>query len=117
MGDLNFPSAGCWGPAEVYEMRRQETTKGKIGSIVTQELTLLDYTESKLMVQLVKEYTRYQSILDIIFTNNTDIYRNITVEEDFTLSDHSSVLLEIEAVDLEDDDQEQYIYLTEIKNY
>ena len=33
MGDLNFPSAGCWGPAEVYEMRRQETTRNKVESL------------------------------------------------------------------------------------
>ena len=98
-------------------MRRKETTRGQVGSKATQELALLDWTESKIMVQRVKENTRQNQLLNLVFVNNTEIYRNVSVEVNMSYSDHNTVLVQVEAVEVDEETDKDYIYLTTIRNY
>ena len=116
---MNFPDMGSWRPAEIQDLRRQESNWGQdgVGSKALQELSLLDFVEIRLMVQRVTVNTRYDKHIDLVWSNNNNIYRNVQVDINLKFSDHNSIFIKVEVLEMTEESEEEYIFLTPIKNY
>merc|ERR1711867_181688 len=65
---------------------------GNRGSILTQELGLLDFIEEHYLNQLVKGETRNDNTLDLVLTNSNHC-RSVEIIENVKLSDHNTIRL------------------------
>ena len=82
LGDFNFR----------YIDWKSETisTDGIPASETAQAKYFIDYTNNNLLMQMVQEETRQQSIIDLILTTNEDMIHNIVTEKT-KMSDHNIV--------------------------
>ena len=59
------------------------------------ENTFIESITDNMLTQLVTSPTRINNILDLVFTNNTDMISDITVDEPFSTSDHNMITMEV----------------------
>ncbi len=55
----------------------------------------MDLTEELMLDQLVNLSTRFDAILDLIFSNNSDIFNAVNLTENISLSDHRTLIGEM----------------------
>ena len=92
-GDLNFPFIE-WneeGDTVIYHKKSGSTKDEQ-----TQFKSLLNLTDNHLLEQIIAEPTRNNNILDLVFTNNTEMTVNPIVHPvPKSLSDHNLIVAEI----------------------
>ena len=84
-GDFNLPSL-CWGEEE-YSVESQPDYGTGVNT------KLLEIINDQSLVQLVKEPTREENILDLTFTTNPDLVTNTQIIDG--MSDHQAVITDI----------------------
>jgi exonuclease III len=96
-GDLNFKSMNFWESHDIYNLRdRAHIRTLSIDS--QQALLLLDLVDQHMMQQIVKEPTRGDAVLDLLFTNNQELFSKILVIENTIISDHKTILADINII-------------------
>ena len=99
MGDLNLPNkAVSWKRSIegllvpiVANHREEETENGKQDRLQAQQL--IDLASKHCMLQEVEEPTHLVEVLDLVFTNNSEIVVNINVESWPAFTDHKLVVV------------------------
>ena len=119
-GDFNLKRLGLWSPIEMSEMRTRITkNRGETDSsgISQQETMMMDFVEAYFLDQVVKEPTREDAILDLVFTNAGNIRRVETISNTYT--DHKSVVVSMVGYDKEEEEARDRgdHYLSRVKNY
>jgi exonuclease III len=76
-GDFNFGFMGGWDIADISGLEGKLKSRAEDGLAVSQDksqaLLLLDLVQEHLMTQVVKEGTRLDAILDLVFSNDQDL--------------------------------------------
>ena len=98
MGDFNFPKTCIsWNWSDQSDLvplvaghREGETVGGKQDRLQAQKL--LDLTSKYSLLHQVDKNTHIVEVLDLIFTNNSDLVNNISVEDWPTFTDHKIVI-------------------------
>ena len=95
LGDFNFPDLGAWEAIEIDQLRQRAEKKdeGKQGYQTRSGMVWLEVVEEFGLQQKVKENTRLNHILDLIWTNS-NCPRNIRVIENVKMTDHHTVLMD-----------------------
>ena len=95
-GDFNLPRLGMWTPIELAEARTRiirNRRKEEGDGMTQQEILVMDFMESYFLDQVVKEPTREEATLDLVFTNAGNIRRVETVSNSYT--DHRTVIVKM----------------------
>ena len=123
-GDLNFPFMCDWNGTitdSLCESIEARKLNGKsVNSDKEQALDLYNLTCESFMTQCVNIPTRKQNILDLCFSNDTNLISNVDIIENVIMSDHSTIILEtdIEALYGNSNHKEHInIYYTNIPEY
>ena len=119
VGDFNFKDMGCWEEKEINWLRGKATKKDedKRGSMLIQELGLLEFIEEHYLNQLVKGETRQDSTLDLVLTNSNSC-RNVEIIDNVKLSDHNTIMINNTIVRPNRKDRtETNHYTTDIQKY
>jgi hypothetical protein len=90
-GDLNFGSMNYWEPTDITNLRDRALNR-TLSQDCQQALLLLDLVDQHMMEQVIMEPTRGDAALDLLFTNNQELFSNITVIENVIISDHKTTL-------------------------
>ena len=95
LGDFNFPSLWAWEAIEVdlLRQRAEKREEGDQGYQTKSGMAWLELTEEFGLQQKVRENTRKDHILDLVWTNS-NCPRNVRVMENVLLTDHHTVLLD-----------------------
>ena len=82
----------CWEEKEINWLREKATKKDaeNRGSLLIQELGLLEFIEEHYLNQLVKGETRNDNTLDLVLTNSNHC-RNVEIIQNVKLSDHNTI--------------------------
>merc|ERR1712074_28013 len=81
------------------------------------ELLLLEFIDNFSMTQRVKENTRMDNILDLVFANSESV-RSCKVEKNITTSDHDTILVKfITCKTSQTEKEEMNCYTTDIQKY
>ena len=80
-GDMNLPNL-TFSNGEAINTSTSGSTQG----------ALINFASDHFLTQLVKEPTRLNNILDLVYTNNEDIFSDIEVHENNLLSDHRLIV-------------------------
>ena len=95
LGDFNLPDMGSWEDIEVDLLRQRADKKEETdqGFKTRSSMIWLELTEEHGLHQKVKQFTRKESIFDLIWTNSC-CPRNIRVLKSILLTDHDTVLID-----------------------
>ena len=95
LGDFNLPDMGAWEDIEVDLLRQRADKKEENdqGFKTRSGMIWLELTEQYRLHQKVKQFTRKEAILDLIWTNSC-CPRNIRVMKNVLLTDHDTVLMD-----------------------
>jgi hypothetical protein len=90
-GDLNFKSMNFWEPQDIHNLRDRAYIR-TLSVDNQQALLLLELIDQHMMQQIIQEPTRGDAVLDLIFTNNSELFSKILVVENTIISDHKTIL-------------------------
>ena len=79
-GDFNYPRI-CWMNGQAVNL-----------SVETNRNSLINFADKHFLTQYIDQPTREQNILDLLFTNNADIFSKIDVPKTPELSDHNLII-------------------------
>ena len=95
-GDLNFPGMGAWSSKDMDSASTNAITRanktGDLGNNINQVRKLIDIVTKYSLSQIVKLPTRLENILDLMFTNNTELIDSIETIENIKVTDHKLVV-------------------------
>jgi hypothetical protein len=90
-GDLNFKSMNYWEPHNINNLRDRAQNR-TLSQDCQQALLLLDLIDQHMMQQVIMEPTRGDAALDLLFSNNQELFSKVTVIENIIISDHKTIL-------------------------
>ena len=74
----------------------------------TESSTLVDFSNDNFLTQWVTDPTRGDNILDLVFTTEDNIIKNIEIRDNISTSDHKSVYFELATINKERDNNKQF---------
>ena len=80
-GDMNLPN--------INFLNGEATNNSNTGS---SQSALINFANDHFLTQLIEEPTRLNNILDLLYTNNEDLFAGIEVQENNILSDHRLIV-------------------------
>ena len=97
-GDFNLGFLQNW-DSEIVEAIKAGATFPRDGRSVSEDkkqaLHLIEFVEEFFMIQYIKEATRKNNILDLVFTNNIDVITTCQQIINSKLSDHNTLLAQL----------------------
>jgi hypothetical protein len=99
-GDFNLPFMGTWSNCdEMLAASHERAQDGRaVAADKVQAIMLAELTAQHLMAQCMKEGTRLENILDLLFASDPDIFSNIQIISNVSFSDHTTNVAEINIV-------------------
>ena len=96
-GDFNLGFLNDWESVEISDFVKKVKDRIEndetIGIETSQAVKLIEFSEKWNLVQLIKEGTRGNRILDLAFTNNVDMFGKITHDRHNNISDHDTLVI------------------------
>ena len=96
-GDFNLGNLHEWDDAFISEYVKKVKDRREndefIGSDTNQAANLIDFSKKWNLTQMVKNNTRDGNILDLIFTNNSDMICEISHDKHSKMSDHDTLIV------------------------
>ena len=97
-GDFNLAFLHKW-DGETIEAMKAGTTCPRAGKSVAEEkkqaLHLIDFVEEFFMTQYIENATRKNNILDLVFTNNSELINQCQQIINANISDHNTILTKL----------------------
>ena len=120
-GDFNLGKLGDWEDKEIEKTKDKINekiyNKETIGSEKAQMLELIEFAEKWGLMQNIKDITREDRILDLVFTNE-DIVCDTKYERHAKISDHDTIILKVDLdTPIEDKTKKENFCSTDILLY
>ena len=121
-GDFNFGFLKTWDTNTIVEFT-DKVNKGSdndrnLSAANLQASLLLDFTSKWNLTQIVKDSTRLNNTLDLIFTDCLELFGNISIDKHVNLSDHDTIIAELHVETKETIDEERKNFcFTKIPEY